>query len=302
MNSHNNQPRTVNGNMLTDLKSRVAIVAAVGAVAFTGAEMAQASPVAPNAETAISDILPQVAANTRAFPQEYNTEVTTPAKAIETLKSGVGEDQITKVSVKQTSDKLSVDLSQQDKMFPVTLGGVYTEKRFEGYGGVKDHTEKSYTKVFPYLLSPDLISKNTVKVQAVTKAAGKGKWKAVSKATTMPQYDNYSSIALDTTPAQNGTSDMSAQTSANGYVMGNSGNSYLKTHRNKAQVKLNRPITSAQRRSNGVYLKVTQRWSPTSPAYGKQDQGTKTSYYGPYTKAKQSKTGQVDGSFKSGSK
>ncbi len=280
------------------LATALAITAIAGGL--VAGEKARAQS-APQAEAVISTLFPEIVAKAQPVPEGSKAEMLTPKKAIEYLKSNVSEDEIKSVSVAQSGKKLSIRLSQIDRMSAIVLGSIYTEKYYPGAPGIQSGYGRENSKFFPYLLSPDLISRNTVKVQAFTKNATTGKWKSLSGAVMMPQFDNYSATAMETTPP-GGESLSVEEPSVAGYDLGPQANRYERTHVNKGKLSLHKNLTASERKRNGFYVKVTQRWQAVNNAYSPVQQGVKTGYYGPFTKAKQATSAFTGGKYQARNK
>lgn len=274
------------------------VLAATGALALGGgvghANAAGESAAQPRSiDTALEQPMTQISTDIAQVGPEEKTKILSVSGVVRRVQNQAQEDEIKKVTIKKKGGTLNFGLTQQDRMAEVQIGSVFTERVIPGFDGVDDAVVPTYSKVYSYLISPDFVNNNTVRVQAVAKAP-KGKWRGLSKTITMPKFNNYDIVPIPNPQLFNESDPVLIDKSVNGYK-GNIREGYLKNHRSEGKIKLRSPLKAKDR--GNVYLKVTQRYAPTPE--GKKNgaasnvRGTKTTVYGPFKGAKQSKSKPV---------
>lgn len=276
-----------------------AIAAASGVLAFgaaAGPANAATERSAADSLAAVEAILPPVAAEVQPTQSGEKSYVATPVEVLKGIKVAIRDEPISRVSVAQRGSKVNVNLTQDELMIPTEVGSVYTEKYYPGVDGVQGGMGKTYSKIFRALVSPDLINRNTVTVRAVSKKTGKKQgWKVLSKSVKVPDVENYSVVPIEgSDPGYDPASQLyrppnkpvgeyrplppSAEVALGAY--------YAKPRASKVSVK----VPTSANKKDGIYLEVRQKWSSKKNVDGKQSQGSRVSYFGPFKKKKQSAT------------
>ncbi len=241
-------------------------------------EKARSSQVVPNALNLINNILETIPQKAQPLAEGQAVEVMKSTKIMKDLQDGCAPEKIKGVTLrkKKGSKKMDVSITQEDVMSQTAMGLVYH---------MADWGDKVYDRPLNGLISPDLVNKNVVTVQAVQKAAN-GKWKKLGGTSMMPSFDIFTALDLPAPILRGGK--------VGAFQARDSEDVLVASHISKNSI---RASSSSISNRGGLYLKTTQTCTPRDQAYG-NDKVVYTATFGPFKRAMQTKKLPVIDTFR----
>lgn len=208
-------------------------------------------------------------------------EFSEPRDVLASLQGSNTREPVYKLTVRQQigSRSVVVTLRQKDVMAVSSVGNKYVEEVYPNVDPSKPPTTvRAPVRFFRYLISPDIVNRFLVRVR-VGYMTPKRRCTRLSKASTLPSFDNYRTVALD--------KEVNAGDRVGPYKA-EDGETFVSLHTTSAQLSQRRPLTAAQRRKGSCVVVQQQSLSRNPMAYGNRRERS-TFVWSPFRKAKQSK-------------